>query len=126
MPSTHPARHLLRTKDLAGSFQPRVPPVIRGEPAPVPADATAGAGRCAAPQHRPHGRRICLMAGFTSVGSFTTRFGRTFGLSPTAYPSACLPAAGANPGLRAARLGAPARSDSTFGEDEPRRAALGW
>ena len=36
---------------------------------------------------------ICLMAGFTSVGSFTTSFGRTFGLSPTAYRSACPPAA---------------------------------
>jgi AraC-like DNA-binding protein len=33
------------------------------------------------------------MAGFTSVGSFTTRFGRTFGLSPTVYRSAFPPAA---------------------------------
>jgi len=28
------------------------------------------------------------MVGFTSVGSFTSSFGRVFGLSPTAYRSA--------------------------------------
>jgi AraC-like DNA-binding protein len=28
---------------------------------------------------------ICLSVGLSSVGSFTTSFGRTFGLSPTAY-----------------------------------------
>jgi len=28
---------------------------------------------------------ICLTVGLRSVGSFTTSFGRTFGLSPTAY-----------------------------------------
>ncbi|HTV98933.1 MAG TPA: helix-turn-helix transcriptional regulator [Streptosporangiaceae bacterium] len=36
---------------------------------------------------------ICLMVGFTSVGSFTTSFGRIFALSPTEYRSACPPAA---------------------------------
>ena len=36
---------------------------------------------------------ICLMVGFTSVGSFTTSFGRAFGLNPTAYRSAFPPAA---------------------------------
>ncbi len=34
---------------------------------------------------------ICLMVGFASVGSFTTSFGRTFGLTPTAYRSAYPP-----------------------------------
>jgi AraC-like DNA-binding protein len=36
---------------------------------------------------------ICLMVGLRSVGSFTTSFGRAFGLSPTAYRSAHPPAA---------------------------------
>jgi len=35
---------------------------------------------------------ICLMVGLRSVGSFTTTFGRTFGLSPTAYRAAHPPA----------------------------------
>jgi AraC-like DNA-binding protein len=29
--------------------------------------------------------QICRTVGLRSVGSFTTRFGRTFGVSPTAY-----------------------------------------
>jgi AraC-like DNA-binding protein len=36
---------------------------------------------------------ICLTVGLRSVGSFTTTFGRTFGLSPTAYRAAHPPAA---------------------------------
>ena len=36
---------------------------------------------------------ICLNVGLTSVGSFTTSFGRTFGLSPTAYRASYPPAA---------------------------------
>jgi AraC-like DNA-binding protein len=36
---------------------------------------------------------VCLAVGLRSVGSFTTSFGRTFGLSPTAYRSAHPPAA---------------------------------
>ena len=36
---------------------------------------------------------ICLAVGLTSVGSFTTSFGRAFGLSPTAYRAAHPPAA---------------------------------
>jgi AraC-like DNA-binding protein len=35
---------------------------------------------------------ICLTVGLRSVGSFTTSFGRTFGLSPTAYRAAHPPA----------------------------------
>ncbi len=37
---------------------------------------------------------ICLDVGLLSVGSFTTSFGRAFGLSPTAYRAAHPPAAG--------------------------------
>ena len=35
---------------------------------------------------------ICLAVGLRSVGSFTTSFGRAFGLSPTAYRAAHPPA----------------------------------
>jgi AraC-like DNA-binding protein len=35
---------------------------------------------------------ICFTVGLRSVGSFTTTFGRTFGLSPTAYRAAHPPA----------------------------------
>jgi AraC-like DNA-binding protein len=35
---------------------------------------------------------ICLLVGLRSVGSFTTSFGRAFGLSPTAYRAAHRPA----------------------------------
>jgi len=35
---------------------------------------------------------VCLTVGLRSVGSFTTSFGRTFGLSPTAYRAAHQPA----------------------------------
>lgn len=37
--------------------------------------------------------QICFDVGLTSVGSFTTSFGRTFGLTPTAYRAAHPPAA---------------------------------
>jgi AraC-like DNA-binding protein len=36
---------------------------------------------------------VCLAVGLRSVGSFTTSFGRTFGLSPTAYRASHPPAA---------------------------------
>ena len=36
---------------------------------------------------------ICLAVGLRSVGSFTTSFGRSFGMSPTAYRAAFPPAA---------------------------------
>lgn len=36
---------------------------------------------------------ICLDVGLRSVGSFTTSFGRTFGMTPTAYRAAHPPAA---------------------------------
>jgi AraC-like DNA-binding protein len=36
--------------------------------------------------------RICVMVGLSSIGSFTTSFGRMYGRSPTAYRSAHTPA----------------------------------
>ena len=109
-----PARHLLRAKDLADARY--------GDPLDVPALARA-AHLSPAHFSREFRRRfgetphqyllmrrleraaallrntdrsvaeICLTVGFTSVGSFTTSFGRFFGLSPTAYRAAHPPAA---------------------------------
>jgi AraC-like DNA-binding protein len=36
---------------------------------------------------------ICLTVGLSSIGSFTTSFGRTYGVTPTAYRAAHPPAA---------------------------------
>jgi transcriptional regulator GlxA family with amidase domain len=36
---------------------------------------------------------ICVAVGWTSVGSFTSRFGRIYGVSPTAYRASYPPAA---------------------------------
>jgi AraC-like DNA-binding protein len=38
--------------------------------------------------------RVCVSVGLTSVGSFTTSFGRMFGRTPTAYRASFPPAAG--------------------------------
>jgi AraC-like DNA-binding protein len=110
----HPARHLLRAKDLVDArYRERLD--VR---------ALAGAARLS-PAHfsrefkrafgeSPHryllSRRleraaallrttdrsvsdICFTVGLRSVGSFTTSFGRMFGMSPTAYRAAHPPAA---------------------------------
>jgi AraC-like DNA-binding protein len=109
----HPARHLLRARDLADARY--------REPLDVTALARAAH---LSPAHfsrefrrafgeTPHQhlltRRleraaallrgtdrsvadICFTVGLTSVGSFTTSFGRIFGLSPTAYRDAHPPA----------------------------------
>jgi transcriptional regulator GlxA family with amidase domain len=108
-----PARHLLRARDLADARY--------AEPLGVD-DLAAAAGLSRAHFSRafkqafgesPHAylltRRleraaallrttdrsvadICLSVGLQSIGSFTTSFGRTFGLSPTAYRAAHPPA----------------------------------
>jgi AraC-like DNA-binding protein len=114
MTLVHPARHLLRAKDLIDARY--------REPLDVPALARAAH---LSPAHfsrefrrafgePPHQylltRRleraaellrntdrsvadICVAVGLRSVGSFTTSFGRAFGLSPTAYRSAHPPPA---------------------------------
>jgi AraC-like DNA-binding protein len=114
MLSTHPARHLLRAKDLADGryFEPldvaALAAAARLSPSHFSREFRGAFGE--SPHRYLLSRRleraaallrntdrtvadICLMAGFTSVGSFTTSFGRTFGLSPTAYRSAYPPAA---------------------------------
>jgi AraC-like DNA-binding protein len=114
MTPVHPARHLLRAKDLVDARY--------REPLDVPSLARAAR---LSPAHfsrefrrafgvTPHQylltRRmeraaallcntdrpvadIYLVVGLRSVGSFTSRFSRTFGLSPTAYRAAHPPAA---------------------------------
>jgi AraC-like DNA-binding protein len=60
---------------------------------------------------------ICLTVGLRSVGSFTSSFGRAFGLSPTAYRAAHPPAA-SRVSIPTCMLQAYARpQSSTFGED---------
>jgi AraC-like DNA-binding protein len=60
---------------------------------------------------------ICFRVGLQSVGSFTTSFTRTYGMSPTAYRAACPPAAAAAlvPACVLRAYGRPRHS--TFGED---------
>jgi len=114
MRPVHPARHLLRAKDLVDARY--------REPLDVPALARTALLSTAhfsrefrrAFGETPHQylltRRleraaallrntdrsvaeICVEVGLRSLGSFTTSFGRTFGLSPTAYRAAHPPAA---------------------------------
>src|SRR5216110_2539635 len=60
---------------------------------------------------------ICLTVGLRSVGSFTTSFGRAYGLSPTAYRARHPPAA-TRVSIPTCVLQAYARpKSSTFGED---------
>ena len=59
---------------------------------------------------------ICLTVGLTSVGSFTTSFGRTFGMSPTAYRAAHPPAS-TRVRVPTCILQAYARPHSSFRED---------
>jgi AraC-like DNA-binding protein len=64
---------------------------------------------------------ICLTVGLRSVGSFTTSFGRAFGMSPTAYRATYPPAAD-RARIPTCVLQARARpQSSTFGEDSRAR-----
>ena len=145
MPAAHPARHLLRAKDLADARYRE------------PLDVKTLARRRGS--HRAHFSRefhrefgesphqylltrrleraaallritdrsvadICLTVGLRSVGSFTTSFGRMFGMTPTDYRAAHPPAPtrACVPTCVAEQLRAAPRY-STFGED--RRAAPG-
>ncbi len=60
--------------------------------------------------------RICHSVGLSSVGSFTTSFQRSYGLSPLAYRGAHPPAAGLAR-VPACIVRAYARQVRTFGED---------
>jgi AraC-like DNA-binding protein len=140
MTPVHPARHLLRAKDLADARYRE----------PLDVSALARAAHLS-PAHfsrefrrafgePPHQylltRRleraaallrntdrsvadICLTVGLRSIGSFTTSFGRAFGLSPTAYRATHPPAAN-RARIPTCVLQAYARpQSSTFREDGP-------
>ena len=65
---------------------------------------------------------ICFLVGLRSVGSFTTSFGRAYGMTPTAYRAAH-PPAGRRVRIPTCVLLAYARPrSSTFGEDGSRDA----
>jgi AraC-like DNA-binding protein len=108
-----PARHLLRAKDLADARYREpldVPALARAahlSPAHFSREFRRAFGETpyqylltrrlerAAALLRNTDRSvadICLTVGLTSVGSFTTSFGRAYGLSPTAYRAAHPPA----------------------------------
>jgi transcriptional regulator GlxA family with amidase domain len=131
--TVHPARHLLRARDLAD----------RRYSEPLDVSTLAAAARLS-PAHfsrefrhafgeTPHAylltRRlerasqllrttdrqvldICLSVGWKSVGSFTATFTRTFGLTPTAYRASFPPATqyALIPGCVIRAHGRPARS----------------
>jgi AraC-like DNA-binding protein len=113
MASVPPARHLLRAKDLidARYFEPLEVPVLARAACLSPAHFSREFRRAFG--ETPHryllSRRmeraasllcstdrtvaeICVTVGLQSVGSFTTCFSRTFGVSPTAYRAAHPPA----------------------------------
>jgi AraC-like DNA-binding protein len=113
MTLVHPARHLLRAKDLidARYREPLDVPTLARAAHLSPAHFTRQFGRTfgetphqylltrrlerAAALLRNTDRTVadvCLLVGLRSVGSFTTSFTRTYGRSPTAYRATFPPA----------------------------------
>jgi AraC-like DNA-binding protein len=113
MTAVHPARHLLRAKDLidARFREPLDVPALAQTAHVSPAHFSRGFKEAfgetphrylltrrlerAAELLRNTDRsiaEICFTVGLSSVGSFTTSFGRAFGLSPAAYRAAHPPA----------------------------------
>ena len=113
MTAVPPARHLLRARDLADRRYAEpldVPDLARAarlSPAHFSREFTRAFGETphrylltrrlerAAALLRTTDRSvadICMTVGLRSVGSFTTSFGRVYGLSPTAYRATYPPA----------------------------------
>jgi AraC-like DNA-binding protein len=144
MEPVHAARHLLRAKDLIDARYrealdvPTLARAVHLSPAHFSREFRRAFGE--APHQYLLTRRleraaallrntdrtvadICLMVGLRSVGSFTTSFGRTFGLSPTGYRAAHTPAAWRMRVPTCVLQAYARRQSSTFGED--RRARRG-
>ena len=145
MPAVPPARYLLRAKDLADAryFEPlRVQDLARAarlSPAHFSREFRRTFGESphaylltrrlerAAALLRNTDRSvadICYAVGLQSVGSFTTSFTRTYGVTPTAYRAAFPPAAAQAliPTCVWRAFGRP--QHSTFREDSPTGSLL--
>jgi AraC-like DNA-binding protein len=135
--AAHPVRHLLRAKDLADArYREPLDVATLAEAAHLsPAHFSREFRRAfGEPPHQYLLTRrleraaallrntdrsvadICLLVGLRSVGSFTTSFGKVFGMSPTAYRAAHAPAA-TRARIPTCVLQAYGRPHSTFGED---------
>jgi len=138
MQTVHPVRHLLRAKDLIDArYREPLDVATLAEAAHLsPAHFSREFRRAfGEPPHQYLLTRrleraaallrntdrsvteICLLVGLRSVGSFTTSFGRVYGMSPTAYRAANVPAASRThiPTCVLQAYGRP--QGSTFGED---------
>jgi AraC-like DNA-binding protein len=137
MNHAHPARHLLRAKDLIDSRYvealdvPRLAQAARLSPAHFSREFRRAFGET--PHQYLLTRRleraaellrmtdysvadVCFSVGLKSVGSFTTSFGRAYGRSPTAYRAAFPPAA-SRVRVPTCILQAYSRPHSSFRED---------
>ena len=104
-------RHGRGGRPLARALQPRVPARRSASPRTrtcSPAGSSGPRRCCGSPTARV--ADICFSVGLQSVGSFTTSFTRTYGMSPTAYRASSRrpPTYAVVPGLRRARLRPPA------------------
>lgn len=138
MKAAHPTRHLLRAKDLADArYREPLDVAALAEAAHLsPAHFSREFRRAfGEPPHQYLLTRrleraatllrntdrsvadVCLLVGLRSVGSFTTSFGRAYGMSPTAYRAAHRPAVSRIrvPTCVLQAYGRP--QGSTFGED---------
>jgi AraC-like DNA-binding protein len=134
----HPARHLLRAKDLVDARyrEPLDVRTLAGAARLSPAHFSREFRRAfGEPPHRYLLIRrleraaallrstdrtvadICLTVGLRSIGSFTTSFGRMFGMTPTAYRAAHPPAAHRARVPTCVLMAWARPQPSTFGED---------